>query len=370
MPFDGSGNFNRVMNWVNDAAAAIKIRADRHDQEDDNLAAGLSNTLTKDGQSSPTANIPLNGKRLVNVANPVNPQDAATKNSSEAIRTFNSGMSLTGTSTGVSPNFVSKAFLGFIEADMALVARLADPLAVPPTKTRLAINDKADGTGTDVFSFADDGVGIVEKFITTTQTWTKPAGLKYLEVIGQGAGGGGAHAAPTSAGQFSVGGGGGAGGHGIKLFAAVDLPASVVITIGAIGAGGASGSTSSFGALATVNGGSVGGQSGLVTGTASGSGAAGGGGGSSGWTINGVGAPGFISVANLTSGNQSLIGGGGSSSPYGSGGVGAFALGRSGGFNASGYGAGGSGANNNPSQGTSSLGGSGSPGFLRLKEYY
>ena len=79
MPFDGSGNFNRVMNWVNDASASIKIKADRHDQEDDNLAQGLSNTLTKDGQSQPTANIPMNGKRIVNMAAPVNPTDAVTK---------------------------------------------------------------------------------------------------------------------------------------------------------------------------------------------------------------------------------------------------------------------------------------------------
>ena len=79
MPFDGSGNFNRVMNWVSDAAAGIKIVATRHDSEDDNLAAGLSNTLTKDGQSQPTANIPMNGKRLTNLGAPTAATDAATK---------------------------------------------------------------------------------------------------------------------------------------------------------------------------------------------------------------------------------------------------------------------------------------------------
>ena len=79
MPFDGSGNFNRVMDWTNDAAAAIKIRADRHDQNDDDIAAGLSNTITKDGQSQPTANIPMNGKKLVNLGAPTVATDAATK---------------------------------------------------------------------------------------------------------------------------------------------------------------------------------------------------------------------------------------------------------------------------------------------------
>jgi hypothetical protein len=79
MPFDGSGNFNRLMNWVNDAAANLKIRADRHDQEDNNFAAGLSQCLTKDGQTLPTANIGLNGKKIINLADPTAAQDAVTR---------------------------------------------------------------------------------------------------------------------------------------------------------------------------------------------------------------------------------------------------------------------------------------------------
>jgi hypothetical protein len=43
----------------------MKIRADRHDTEDDNFAAGLSNVITKDGQTTVTQNIPFNSKRLI-----------------------------------------------------------------------------------------------------------------------------------------------------------------------------------------------------------------------------------------------------------------------------------------------------------------
>jgi hypothetical protein len=81
MPFDGSGNFNRNFppgGWQGDATANIKIMADRHDTHDKDLADGLTNCMTKDGQSQPTANIPMNGKRIVNLADPVNPDDAAT----------------------------------------------------------------------------------------------------------------------------------------------------------------------------------------------------------------------------------------------------------------------------------------------------
>lgn len=84
MPFNGSGVFQRVRNWVADAAAGIKIRADYHDSEDDGFALGLSNCIAKDGQTTITQNIPFNSKRITGLANPINPQDAATKASGEA----------------------------------------------------------------------------------------------------------------------------------------------------------------------------------------------------------------------------------------------------------------------------------------------
>jgi hypothetical protein len=78
MPFNGAGVFQRVRNWVADAAAGIKIRADFHDAEDDGFADGLTNCITKDGQTIVTQNIPWNSKRITGLADPVNPQDAAT----------------------------------------------------------------------------------------------------------------------------------------------------------------------------------------------------------------------------------------------------------------------------------------------------
>ena len=79
MPFNGSGVFQRVRNWVADAAAGIKIRADYHDAEDDGFASGLTNCITRDGQTTITQNIPFNSKRITGLADPVNDQDAATK---------------------------------------------------------------------------------------------------------------------------------------------------------------------------------------------------------------------------------------------------------------------------------------------------
>ena len=78
MAFNGSGVFLRLRNWVADAAAGIKIRADFHDAEDDGFAAGLTNCITRDGQSTVLQNIPWNSKRITGLQDPVNPQDAAT----------------------------------------------------------------------------------------------------------------------------------------------------------------------------------------------------------------------------------------------------------------------------------------------------
>jgi hypothetical protein len=67
MAFNGSGTFLRIRNWTNDAAAGIRIRADRHDSEDDNFAQGLSQCITKDGQTTITANLPMATFRHTNV---------------------------------------------------------------------------------------------------------------------------------------------------------------------------------------------------------------------------------------------------------------------------------------------------------------
>jgi len=67
MAFDGNGVFVRLYNWVNDASANIKIRADRMDNEMNGFATGLSTCITKDGQTTITADLPMAGYRHTNV---------------------------------------------------------------------------------------------------------------------------------------------------------------------------------------------------------------------------------------------------------------------------------------------------------------
>jgi hypothetical protein len=79
VPFNGVGMFVRLRNWVADAAAGVKIRADYHDIEDDGFADGLSHCITRDGQTVVLQNIPMNSKRVTALSDPVDLQDAATK---------------------------------------------------------------------------------------------------------------------------------------------------------------------------------------------------------------------------------------------------------------------------------------------------
>ena len=57
---------------------------------------GLSNCITKDGQTAITQNIPLNSRRLVSVADPIDPQDAATKHYADTKMPLDGSAPITG----------------------------------------------------------------------------------------------------------------------------------------------------------------------------------------------------------------------------------------------------------------------------------
>lgn len=65
--FNGSGTYVRYYNWQQDAANGINITASRVDTEDDGYATGLSTCITKNGQTTITANLPMAGFRHTGV---------------------------------------------------------------------------------------------------------------------------------------------------------------------------------------------------------------------------------------------------------------------------------------------------------------
>lgn len=74
MAWNGAGNFQRTNGsfsgaavWEDDANAGFDIVDSRHDSHDQDLAQGINNCLTKDGQNSPTANLSMNSFKHTNV---------------------------------------------------------------------------------------------------------------------------------------------------------------------------------------------------------------------------------------------------------------------------------------------------------------
>lgn len=64
MPFNSGGVFSRLYNWVTDATNGIPMTASRFDADANDMAAGLSNCVTRNGQSPLTANLPMGGFKL------------------------------------------------------------------------------------------------------------------------------------------------------------------------------------------------------------------------------------------------------------------------------------------------------------------
>lgn len=55
--------------WETDKNGGVKIRSDRHDVHDQDLADGINACLTKNGTNAPSANLPMGGYKHTSVAN-------------------------------------------------------------------------------------------------------------------------------------------------------------------------------------------------------------------------------------------------------------------------------------------------------------
>lgn len=72
-----NGQFTGATLWASTHSSGRKIRTDDHDTHDEDLRDGINNCLTKDGQNSPTENLPMNSHRHTGVANAVARTDYA-----------------------------------------------------------------------------------------------------------------------------------------------------------------------------------------------------------------------------------------------------------------------------------------------------
>ncbi|MBF0167696.1 MAG: hypothetical protein HQL45_08690 [Alphaproteobacteria bacterium] len=204
-----------------------------------------------------------------------------------------------------------------------------------------------DGAGTVTFPAGSTGaLSETITAFTASGTWTKPAGLLWIEVIVTGGGAGGCYNTSGS------GPGGGAGGTAIKKILAASLGATESVTIGAGAAKNTttSGGTSSFGAHCSATGGASNGNQ-----------QSDGGGG-------GVGSSGDVNLSGGSGGSGSTTtigcpGGTGGASYWGGGGEAAYGAAVANAPDATVYGTGGGGGAGNGD------GGAGKAGIVVVREF-
>jgi len=165
MPFNPDGSFSRILHghdtWATDAAAGTKILSSRHDQNDNDLADGLSNCITKTGNTQPTANIPMAGFKITNLGTPTAPSDAATKGYVDNSPGWTAARYISGADLQGRLNFTSLSGVNGItwsNADMSWFGKAA---TANQTSNRLVVNSSIDGTsvqpGTDLVSIDETG---------------------------------------------------------------------------------------------------------------------------------------------------------------------------------------------------------------------
>lgn len=94
MGYNGSGTFTKSINWVDDQANGIPIRADRHDTVDNEFVSGFNVAWPRDGQAAATANIPMGAFRFTNAG------DATQRNEYLTLGQFQDDSGKFGVTTG------------------------------------------------------------------------------------------------------------------------------------------------------------------------------------------------------------------------------------------------------------------------------
>jgi hypothetical protein len=307
MPYNGSGVFTLVSGNPVVTGTVISSTVQNNTMADI-VNNGLTNCLTKDGQQTPTANIPLGGFRITGVGDAINAQDATT-----AKQIQNGGLqtlvSVSGTDT------ITASSVPAITAYASSQVFYFEPAGANTTTTvTLNINaigakavKKATQAGLIALAVGDIAAGVMQNVIydgtqfilqspsitnpgrllrtliytlvagvqnvsvnggapTTTgaSTYTPLTAMNFVDVEGVGGGGASSGAANPTAGLVSLGAPGKCGAYGRSIFTAATIGASQSVVVGTGGVGvsagtGATGSQTSLGVLLTIPGGTGGG---------------------------------------------------------------------------------------------------------------
>lgn len=202
MPRNGSGTHNRLYDWTTDAGAGIKILASRMDGEMDDMATSLTNSLSKDGQTTPTADLPMGGFHLTGVGDGSDATDGAstqqvqrqTENYAAASGTsapFNIALTptVTALTSGLTVRF--KANRDSIASTTVNVDTLGNKTLQDPAGNQIGAGDlKTNGIYTAVYDSAEDvfvlqtGGNKTTVFHANFHSWTVATGTADTLVTG------------------------------------------------------------------------------------------------------------------------------------------------------------------------------------------
>lgn len=391
MPRNGSGTYTRPHDWTTDAGNGLNISSSRMDADSDDMATAITNSLAKDGQTTPTANLPMGGFRHTNVGvgsarthylQIGQHQDGGTLYGGTAGGTANAitatlAPAITAYATGQTFSFkaasanTSTTTVNFNGVGAKTIKRAdGSNLQANDIKSGALVTVQYDGTNMQLVNAANNGTLLAVQTFTADGTYTPTAGATKMLAYIQAAGGGGAGRAGTGT---ALGGGGG-GGAGAVYYGAV---AGGSVTVGAGGAGGdaatgTSGGNSVFAGI-TCTGGAGGAYNAVGNGNnAATAGGAGGTVSAGSPTYSVAGQAGGAGISNHQSTDNLLIyiSGKGGDSMLGLGGASvATILNAATGKDGTGYGSGGSGSGCGNAGGNAGVGGDGMDGIVVIYEF-
>jgi len=209
------GIYTRARDFTDDEANGIKMLSANFDEEHDEIEAGINNCLTKDGQNSPSADLPMSTHKHTGVG------DAALRNQYASMGQVQDGAGKYATTSGTSTAYTlaltpsltaySDGLVVFFKAHASNTASSTmdiDSLGTATIYKNLSVLEADDITLNRVYMLvyytsafhlfsqvptsADPQYKFVVDSYGSNDTWTAPVGVTkvYVECWGGGGGGG------------------------------------------------------------------------------------------------------------------------------------------------------------------------------------